>query len=134
MKKNVLLLIASLFFTFIPLTSHAEFTVSMYRDLKVLTTSPDVETAKRTKEMISTYLMGVASGANEISRFEKAKNGNEMPYCIPKGTLLTPRMAEDIVDRVLADRSVKLDNVDSMGISRIYVIGVLRYYKCPTLL
>lgn len=132
--KKLSLLFATLIFSFLPSISKAEFTVAMYRDLKNLSTAPDPVSAKRAKDMISTYLMGAASGVNEISQFESVKNKTGMPYCLPKGTKLTPGFAEYIVDSVLSDKDVKLDNVDSIGVSRIYVIGVLRYYKCNALI
>ncbi|ENZ9368432.1 hypothetical protein ACHDCA_003211 [Klebsiella pneumoniae] len=130
MKKIALLVISSLV-SFFPLLSHAEFTVKMYKDLKVLTASPDAESARRANDMISTYLMGVASGVNGISQFQKAKNDTAIPYCLPPGTKLTPTFAEYVVDSLLSDKDVKLDNVESIELSTIYVIGVLRYYKCP---
>lgn len=129
MKKIGLVLIASLV-SLLPSLSYAEFTVKMYKDLKVLAYSSNAESAKQAKDMIATYLAGVASGVNEISQFEKAKNGTAIPYCLPKGTKLTPSFAEYIVDSLLSDKDVKLDSVDAMGISTIYTIGVLRYYKC----
>ncbi|HEJ7302309.1 hypothetical protein GST45_17595 [Serratia marcescens] len=132
--KKISLSIATIIFTLLPSISHAEFTVAMYKELKHLTTSSDAEGAKRAKDMISTYLMGVASGVNEISQFQKAKNDTEIPYCLPKGTRLTPNFAEHVVDSLLSDKDVNLNNVESMGISRVYVIGILRYYKCPKLL
>lgn len=114
-----------------PAVSHAEFTVAMYNKLKTLSSSSNAEAAKRANEMISTYLMGVASGVNGIIQFESEINGTPLPYCLPKGTKLTPNFAEYIVDSVLSDKDIKLDNVDEIGLSSIYVIGVLRYYKCP---
>ncbi|ECR8912155.1 hypothetical protein AAH524_003465 [Salmonella enterica] len=114
-----------------PLYSRAEFTVAMYNEMKGLTYSSNAESAKQAKDMIATYLMGVASGVNTISQFEKAKNGTKIPYCLPKGTKLTPSFAEYVVDSVLSDKDAKFDNVDGMGISTIYTIGLLRYYKCP---
>lgn len=130
MKKFIIVLITSLF-TLLPSVSHAEFTVAMYNKLKTMSSSSNAEVAKRANEMISTYLMGVASGVNGISHFESEMKGTSFPYCLPKGTKLTPTFAEYIVDSVLSDKDIKLDNVDDIGLSSIYVIGILRYYKCP---
>ncbi|HAT4410415.1 TPA: hypothetical protein I9232_000081 [Klebsiella oxytoca] len=128
--KNIFLSLCITLATFMPLTSHAEFTVSMYKNLKNAAINSDAENAKKAKDLISSYLMGVASGASEISQFESIKNGTPFPYCLPKGIKLTPSLAENIVDSVLSDKDANLSNVDSMSLSRIYVIGVLRYYKC----
>ncbi|MBU4682390.1 hypothetical protein KC222_10220 [Cedecea davisae] len=129
MKKHIAILFTSLLLL-VSQASHADFTVAMYKQLKELTVKADAESSKKAGDMIDTYLMGVASGVSEISQFEKVGKGIELPYCLPKGTRITPSFARYIVDSLLSDKDVKLDNVDDISLSRIYVIGLLRFYRC----
>lgn len=125
MRKYITLVLLML-----SMLANAEFTVAMYKNLKAVSISQNSEESQKARHIISTYLMGIASGANEISHFESIKNGTPFPYCLPKGTRLTPSFAEYVVDSLLEDNDAKLENTDSMPISRVYVIGILRYYRC----
>lgn len=125
MKKIMILFLLS-----ITSYAHAEFTVAMYNDFKKKSNSPDQYISQSARNAIGAYLTGVALGADEISQFESIKNKTPFPYCLPKGTRIGSNFAQYVVDSVLSDKDIKLENIDSMEISRVYVIGVLRYYRC----